>query len=296
MLVASHRGFGQVLRGVTSASRAASLLVGSAQRHAEFTSFLVPRAQIRFSVRMSSWDAESQERLRDIVAVLRREGVVDMFERIITRVWKVNVDRYEPSELGDTNRSLGITASENIRTLVMRQSWAASKPVGLGDSVRVSAPNDSLLVEAAGVRLHVLKSAPAIGLAEPRWDTEFAWTGESDVRLAAAAANTAGYNPYRVEGGLFEDLLPAVGNVQELRETFLVWAGGSESPFTGGWLGLPALSDRPWLAVENLWWHGADSAPGSRREDDVPGVDVFSDKAVPRPLVSVKMRPRTAQQ
>ena len=245
---------------------------------------------------MSSWDATSQERLRNVVAGLRAGGVIDMFERIVARVWKVNVDRYEPSELGDTNRSLGITASENIRTLVMRQSWAASNPAGLADSVHVTAPNDSLLVEAAGVRLHVMKSVPAIGLTEPRWDTDFTWTGESDIRVAAAAANTAGYNPYRIDGGLFEDLFPAVGNVSQLRETFLVWAGGSESPFTGGWLGLPTLGDQPWLAVENLWWHGADSMPGSRTEEDVPDMDVFSDKAAPLPLVSLKVRPRTARQ
>ncbi len=245
---------------------------------------------------MSSWDAASQERLRNIVAELRAEGVVDMLERVVARVWRVNVDRYEPSELGDTNRSLGITACENIRTLVMRERWAASNPAGLGDSVRVTAPNDSLLVEAAGVKLHVMKSAPAIRLTEPRWDTDFTWSGESDVRVAAAAANTAGYNPYRAEGGLFEDLFPAVGNVSQVRETFLVWAGGSESPLTGGWLGLPTLGDQPWLAVENLWWHGADSMPGSRMEQAVAALDVFSDRAVPRPMVSLKARPRTAQQ
>ena len=219
-----------------------------------------------------------------------------MIGRIVARVWKANVDRFEPSELGDTNRSLGITASENIRTLVIRESWAASNPACLGESVHVTAPNDSLLVRAAGVKLHVMKSAPAVTLAEPRWDTDFTWTGESDVRIAAAAANAAGYNPYRIEGGLFEDMFPAAGNVSQLREAFLVWAGGSASPFTGGWLGLPTLGDLPWLAVENLWWHGIDGMPGARSDYGVPVGDMFSDKEAPSPLVSLKTRPRTAEQ
>src|ERR1022692_3884140 len=103
---------------------------------------------------MSSWDAASQERLGDIVAGLRAEGVVDMIERIVARVWKANVDRFEPRELGDTNRSLGITASENIRTLVIRESWTAGNPACLGESVHVTAPSDSLLVRGAGVKLH----------------------------------------------------------------------------------------------------------------------------------------------
>ena len=245
---------------------------------------------------MTPWDETVQERLADIVTVLRAESVIDMFERLIARVWKVNVDRFEPSEIGDTNRSLGITAAENIRTLVLREAWAAANPLGLGAGVHVTAPNDSLLVQVAGVRLHVMKSAPAISLAEPQWDT-VSWKGESEVRFEAAAANAACFGTqWAVPGGLFEDELPAAGSAARLKEVMLVWAGGSNIPFTGGWVGLPAVGDRPWLAVQNIWWHGADGVVPGSRDGDAPGSDAFSTRDAPSPVISLKQRPKTAEQ
>jgi hypothetical protein len=252
--------------------------------------------RIRFTLLMSCWDAAAYDRLKDIVAELRAESVIDMFERIISRVWKINVDRFEPSEVGDTNRSLGITATENIRTLVLRESWTAGNPANLGDSVHVTAPNDSLLVQAAGVRLHVMKSAPAIALTEPRWDSDFAWKGESDVRIEAAAANSAGYSPnLAVQGGLFADLLPPASGAARLREAILVWAGGSNNPLTGGWIGLPTLGESPWLAVDNVWWHGTDGITASQRGSGGPADDAFSDRAAPSPVISLKQRPKIAE-
>src|ERR1700722_8371994 len=172
---------------------------------------------------MTNLDVATQERLTEIISTLRETGVIDLFERIIARVWKINVDRFEPNEVGDTNRSLGITATENIRSLVLRESLLAGNPAGLARHVRVTAPNDSLLVQVGSIRLHVMKSAPAIALAEPRWSTEFTWKGESDVRVEAATANTAVYNPFlAVPGGLFEDLLPPPNSAANLREVSLI--------------------------------------------------------------------------
>jgi len=56
------------------------------------------------------------------------------------------------------------------------------------------------------------------------------------------------------------------------------------------------LGDQPWLVVENLWWHGVDGMPGARSEYDVLASDTFSDREAPSPLVSLKARPRTAEQ
>ncbi len=245
---------------------------------------------------MTNLDVAAQERLAEITSALHEAGVTDLFERVIARVWKINVDRFEPDEVGDTSRSLGITASENIRTLVLREAWTAGGAAGLGRDVRVTAPNDSLLVQAGRIRLHVMKSAPAIALTEPRWETEFTWKGESDVRIEAATANTAVYNPFlAVPGGLFEDLLPPVNSAANLREVILIWAGGANSPVTGGWLGLPVLGDRPWLAVENLWWHGA-AAPTGESQADSLLTDAFTDRATPSPVVSLKQWQKTAEQ
>jgi hypothetical protein len=245
---------------------------------------------------MTPWEQAAQERLHRIVAVMRAEAVIDMCERVIARVWKINVDRYEPSEVGDTNRSLGITAAENIRTLIVRESWDASNPEGLGAGVKVTAPSDSLLVEVAGARMHVMKSAPTLSLQEPNWDTDFNWAGESDVRHDAAAANAACVGAYlAVPGGLFEDEPPEPDGASQLREVMLVWAGGSNSPFTGGWLGVPVLGERPWLAVQNLWWHKPSTEESDSRGGEGSAEDTFSARDVPDLAVSLKQRAEPAK-
>jgi hypothetical protein len=252
---------------------------------------------VRLTSHMTRWDGAAGERLHGIITELRSEGVIDLLERVIARVWEFNVDRFEPTEIGDTNRSLGITATENIRSLILRESRTEGNPAGLGDSVKITAPNDSLLIQGAGVSLHVMKSAAAVTLAEPLWDGAFAWKGDSDVRIEAAAANAASYNvAMGGPGSLFEGIFPPIGDVSQLRETFLVWAGGSDSPYTGGWIGLPTLGERQWLAVENLWWHqGGGIAAGSADSGDSIR-DAFSDRDVPSPLVSLKQLPKTAGQ
>jgi hypothetical protein len=249
-----------------------------------------------FTILMPDWDAAAGERLKEIAADLRGAGVIDMFEKTVARVWQVNVDRFEPGEVGDTNRSLGITASENIRTLVLRESWSGDNP-RLGGGVHVTAPNDSLLVQVAGVRLHVMKSAPALTLSEPRWDSEFIWKGESDVRLEAATANASVYHRFlTVPGGLFEHMDPPADRTSGLREVMLVWAGGSNSPATGGWLGLPITGERPWLAVRNVWWHGPAGHEAGSRDRDQPANDTFTDRKAPSPVIAIRQRPRTAEQ
>ncbi|HYS31044.1 MAG TPA: hypothetical protein VEM58_02175 [Streptosporangiaceae bacterium] len=251
---------------------------------------------IRFTSPMTWSDPAAEARLKDIIAGMRAAGVIDMFERIVAHVWKVNVDRFEPSEIGDTNRSLGITATENIRTLVLRESWTASNPAGLGNRVHVTAPNDSLLVEAAGARLRVMKCPPAITLSEPRWDTDFRWQAESDVRLEAAAANAAVCNQFlAVPGGLFENMEQPAEWAAQLREVILVWAGGSNNPLTGGWIGLPTVGDRPWLAVQSVWRHGTGATTSGERDSDAPVSDVFSEKDAPSPVVSLKQRSNRAR-
>ncbi len=245
---------------------------------------------------MTLADEAAKARLQDIAPGLRAAGVIGMLERIIAHVWKVNIDRFEPTEIGDTNRSLGITATENIRTLVLREAWAADNPAGLSKSVHVTAPNDSLLVEAAGVRLRAMKSSPAITLTEPRWDSDFNWHAESDIRLEAATANAAICNQFlAVPGGLFEEIELPADWAADLSEVFLVWAGGSNNPLTGGWIGLPTISDRPWLAVENMWWHGMGDVTSGDRDSDSPASDTFADRNAPNPVVSLKRRSKTAQ-
>lgn len=263
------------------------------------TSYPVVDCHLCLTSSMHQWDVAATARLQDIVELLRSTRVVDVLERTVALVWRANTARYEPGDLGDTARSLGVTAAENIRELVLRERWSPGMNGDLGRDVHVTAPNDSLLIESSGVSLRVMKAPSMITLARPNW-LGFSWANESDVRKAAARNNRVGYNPYLIgTGTLFDDSLPVDGDPSTLREVLLVWAGGSASPFTGGWLGLPILSeDRPWLAVQKLWWHEVDGH-GSRRGrggDTDPDLDTFERRPLPQPEVRLKPKPKTAEQ
>ena len=133
-----------------------------------------------------SWDTEARTRLQLVTTSLRDEGVVDMLQQVVQRVWAYNVDRHSPADIGDTNRSLGVAAFENIRSLVLREVNATPRRKGLAESVRVSTADNSLFIQAAGVRLRVVKAPAAVLLVEPRWDGDFDWATESEVRSMAA--------------------------------------------------------------------------------------------------------------
>lgn len=108
-----------------------------------------------------------------------------------------------------------------------------------------------------------------------------------------------GYNPFSIgPGGLFEDVFPAHGSVDALRETFLVWAGGSDGPHTAGWLGYPTAGERPWLAFEPLWWHGPGqpSAHGGINDGAGPATDTFATREAPQPSVTLKRHDKSADQ
>lgn len=248
---------------------------------------------------MGPWDEAASERLRNVVEQLRTAHVIDVLEKTVARVWRANTARYEPSDLGDTPRSLGITAAENIRELTLRERWSPTGKGLLGNGVHVTAPNDSLLVEHGGVGLRVMKAAPMVALAEPGWG-DFVWANESDVRKAAARNNRASYNPLQIGSGtLFDGVFPVEGDPRALRDVLLVWAGGSSSPYTGGWLGVPTLSaDSPWLAVQRIWWHQADDegTQRDRHRPTDPDADTFERRPPPQPEIRLKPKPKTAEE
>jgi hypothetical protein len=245
---------------------------------------------------MTSWDVKAAAHLKTIAVQQRRDGVVEMMHEIIGHVWNGNVDRFEPGVMGDTNKSLGGTAAENISTLTLR-TMVDPRRWDLSDAVRAGAPQGSLLVAARGINMHVVKAPATKVLRNPDFDA-FSWTGGSETRAAAANANALKYNPWVGPGSLFEGLIDAKGSAEALTEVFLVWAGGSDAPNTAGWLGVPTTGDRPWLAVEQLWWDETGTGP-SRRLIDTPQSSAgasFSDGTAPELQVQLKPRPKTAEQ
>lgn len=246
---------------------------------------------------MERWDRAAANRLDVIVEQLRETRVIEVLESTVARVWQANTARYEPSDLGDTPRSLGVTAAENIRELALRERWSQTGDGRLDPAAHVTAPNDSLLIESGGISLRVMKAKPMVTLAEPEW-AEFEWAGESDVRKAAARNNRTRYNPYQIGSGtLFDGVFPPEGDPRALCDVVLVWAGGSSNPDTAGWIGLPTLSnDNPWLAVQRVWWHqaGGGSTRTDRTRPTGPDPDTFERRPLPQPEIRLKPKPKTA--
>jgi len=113
-------------------------------------------------------------------------GVLGLLEDAVAAVWERNVARHDPEVAGDTAVTLGITSSENLRTLLLRAApeW---EPRG----VLLAAPCNSLAVAYGGVVLHLMKAPDGSG-SRPDFAT-LRWVGE--VRGAAATANGLVYAP-----------------------------------------------------------------------------------------------------
>lgn len=234
---------------------------------------------------MNSWDPAAQQRLRDVADDLRDLGLIDLLQEVVRDVWRYNVDRYDPEEIGDTNRSLGVTATENVRSLVLRR-MGPDGDERLDRQLRASGADNSLLIYApGGTRLRVMKGPPSEQLTEPRWmQTE--WS--SEVRLDAASANHANYIPVGVND-LFDGAVAPSGAASLLREVFLVWAGGARSPLTAGWLGFPTRDSVPWLAIERLWWDKPEESLGyGSSAGPLSDGDTFDTRPMAEPQVELK--------
>ena len=131
-------------------------------------------------------DARALAWLRGVADRWAAVGVLELLEDAVAAVWERNVARHDPEVAGDTAVTLGITSSENLRTVLLRAApeW---EPRG----VLVGAPWNSLAVAYDGVVLHLMKAPDGSG-SRPDFAT-LRWVGE--VRGAAAADNGLVYAP-----------------------------------------------------------------------------------------------------
>jgi len=122
---------------------------------------------------------------------------------------------------------------------------------------------------------------------------DFNWKTASDVREAAAMANSRSFPQPQFE----RDMAPLFSaeeaglkrDASQIDEFFLIWAGElNEDAQTSGWLGAPTLDDGSWLAVEEQWVDGGEEPIPGRRRGDGPN------SGEPNLELSLKRMPRRA--
>jgi hypothetical protein len=237
---------------------------------------------------MSEVEDRAAERLSAVVCAARSAGLVDVVHALHRDVWTQDLARYEPDEMGDTTRSLGFQASENIRKLAEQRfredpRWAID---GLG----VASRQGSLQLTFAGVRLRFMKAGPDHGR-NPDWIRLD--RGDGEARRLMAERNSlvlGGYRTQPPDPGLFDLDEGDAGEADSLNDFLLVWTGHLQEALTAGWLTVPILGERSFPAQEQLWWDDTSGSPGhGRRTPAAPGGEPFTDK--PSPSAALKLRP-----
>ncbi len=250
---------------------------------------------------MSLWDSAAAERLERVVADLRAAEVVEVFRDLTREVWRTNLSRYEPSELGDTVQWLGFSSWVNLSQLTFRHY--AGREQGHESEVSAYWRDQSLLVEACDVRLQMVKSSPSSSRL-PMWSS-FTWSAaDSQIRRRAAQRNSAAYLPTASDQdgraptlgqGNEPTLWGAPSDLAELRDVMLVWSGDPTNGLTAGWLGFPSIGVPPWFAIAPLWWDEHDErsdASSCPISPDDKGT--FSDR--PEPALNLGLRKGSTEQ
>ena len=126
---------------------------------------VVPPAGSALLVTMTFSDDDADRHLADVVERLDDIDLVDLLHQQIADTWRTNMDRFE-RPLGDTLRAFGFLSAENIQQRIVRLCTGPAS-TWYERGVRVSTPDNSLLIAACGAELHVMK-APASPVAETR--------------------------------------------------------------------------------------------------------------------------------
>jgi hypothetical protein len=244
---------------------------------------------------VAQWDSGALAHLEDVVGRLGQLGVPDTMAGIVGGAFRRNLERYEPSENGDTLQLLALNCAVNISQLAARHF--ADPAATRSGRIRAALPDsNSLVVWACDVTLRVRK-APGSTLS-PVWPG-FKWREADGVgRHVAAAANSAAYQPAGSEQdgrcvGLDTGGLWSLDDPTALKQVMLAWGGDMETGLTAGWLGIPCIEAPSWFAVTSLWRDelGCGIAPADTRPDVGGPSDDFADQ--PEPRIELGLRPQT---
>lgn len=212
---------------------------------------------------------------------------------LVRDVWAQNLDRYEPDELGDTPKSLGLQCAENLRELAVRRTAGDEREAPGGHwnipDLDVSTPRGVLTLTIDGRRIIPMKVPMSHGRV-PRLDLFRDWEHESDVRNEMAKRNSAALGGFTTANLGQPMLLPETYDLMAIHDFMLLWAGDPDTPLTAGYLAVPAKGPAPFAATTPLWWDDTDEVPrsASRRSPEGPS---FDEKGAVTPSITLKPRP-----
>lgn len=233
--------------------------------------------------------AEALDQFKQIVVSTGSDKVL---RALVRDVWAQNLDRYEPDELGDTPKALGIQCSENLRELAVRRSVGdereATEDHWAVPGLNISTPRSVLTMTLDERRIVPMKVPMSHGRV-PRYDRFRDWEYESDVRNEMAKRNSAALGGFNTANLGQPMLLAETYDLLAIHDYMLLWAGDADSPLTAGYLAIPAKGPAPFVAATQLWWDDTDAAPrGARRAPDGPN---FDEKGTATPAIVLKPRP-----
>lgn len=237
--------------------------------------------------------------LESTVTRLRESGLLAAIRDLQRTVWSVNIDRYEPDELGDTPRSLGLLTFENFTQRAMRRynhdELEPDENHWNIEGLKLTTPSGVLTFELGGARIVGMKVPPSEHRS-PHWDRFADWDNESNTRLDIARENSkvlGGYTTPDPDQDVLADFHAELGRTPGVVSNFLyVWAGELHSPLTSGWLTVPALGGHPFAAVAALWHDTEDDLPrGTRIPTRGPNGPSFEEKPAAQPAITLKPKP-----
>jgi hypothetical protein len=242
---------------------------------------------------MNEAQAAAEGALDRFKQIIVASGTDKVLQALVRDVWAQNLDRYEPDELGDTPKALGLQCAENLRELAVRRNVGDDReaPENHWDlpNLNISTPRSVLTMTIDERRIVPMKIPMSHGRT-PHFDRFRDWEHESDVRNEMAKRNS------RVLGGFTTAslgqpmLIPEAFDELAVRDFMLLWAGEPESTLTAGFLAVPAKGPEPFAATTHLWWDDAEGAPRGKARNTPDGPS-FDQKDVATPAIALKPRP-----
>ena len=221
-----------------------------------YTSVLDIDRQLCFTMGVDLVEEVVQDRLQAIVNTCTEVGLVEAWQGLIQEVYRNNLERYEPEELGDTPRSFGSQCYENFKERCVRRFRRDERDRPDAhwyiQGLSVATPMNVLTFEFEDAHFVTMK-VPYEQKRHPNWDGGVDWTQGSQVRASLAAKNSEVLQ-YRTPAVGAVPLFAHPGSPGTVQNFMLLWGGEANAALTAGWLAVPVLGDRPFIAHQKLWW------------------------------------------